>query len=89
MTPTLAPFELPCRKRFERHEQAVDYLVTRLDEPAMSAELLHQVRWAERKIQPSWYRLVKVQLIYLGIGKVLAVRAWKVWRQRSTLTYYL
>ncbi len=41
MTPTSAHFELPSRKRFERHEQAVDYLGTRLDEPAMSAESLH------------------------------------------------
>ena len=70
-----ARFELPCRKRFERHEQAVDHLVTRLDERAMYTELLHQARWAERKIRPSWYRLVKAQLIYLGIGKVPAVRA--------------
>ena len=47
-----ARFELPCRKRSECHEQAVDHLVTRLDERAMYTELLHQVRWADRRIQP-------------------------------------
>jgi hypothetical protein len=46
MMPTSVPFELPCRKRFERHEQAVDYLVTRLAEPAIYAESLQKARWA-------------------------------------------